>query len=256
MNSNAAAANTEYLKHVHATKNAAQTAQHQREVSELKQQQASGQRDDSESQDSDSRDSHNQHAPSQDLLPLQPEPKTDMEKDTTRLQEIAERTTQEAKETKVDGNALINAMSDLITVSADPAGTADALLTAIVTWEKRALAYLENKVATPRGYLAVFNFMAPAASTTQAIRNELKEILQQCIVLATCDGHLKEAVGLLNQHKYRLEDNHAKTDLSRELVYVQLETLTDIITNVARTRFDYPAKQILPPPATVTKSLS
>jgi hypothetical protein len=177
-----------------------------------------------------------------------------------RVEISTEMVLEEAKISNMNIKTLGLAFKHLMAQLSTPHMTEASVLRSLIIWEKAAFSYIENhkseaRISTaiaqklPVTLLSVFSFIGrktgmgkmktvdPSCAT--ALKNELGEILKQCIILAEQDRNLNDSVKILNQHLRYMAMHHTQEALDQGTVSQQLMQIVEKITRVATDKFHY-----------------
>jgi hypothetical protein len=186
------------------------------------------------------------------------------ESDRVREQEHIQLSTEmiieEAQAATVNLKSLTHTFDHLISKLNTPHSTQASILRSLIQWEKSALAYIESHKSSasistavaqrlPGSVVSVLSFIGqrtgmgrmktvdPLLAT--ALKNQLADIMKQCIIITENDKNFNDCVRGLNQHQRYLAMNHTEAALVQGTVSTQFTAVTLAMTQVAINRFNY-----------------
>jgi hypothetical protein len=187
---------------------------------------------------------------------------TERVREQENMQLSTEMIVDEAKATIMNVKGLTEAFEDLIVQLNSSKSTKGSILRSLILWEKAALAYIESHKSSaslstavaqrlPVSLVSMLSFIGqktgigkmktvdPLLAT--ALKNQLADILKQCIVITENDKNFNDCVRGLNQHQRYLVMNHSEAALMQGTVSSQFHAVTLAMTRVATNRFEYTA---------------
>jgi hypothetical protein len=187
---------------------------------------------------------------------------TERVREQDHIQLSTEMIVEEAKATIMNVKGLTQAFDHLMDQLNSSKSTKGSILRSLIHWEKSALAYIESHNSSasmstavaqrlPGSLVSMLSFLGQKAGIGKmktvdpllatALKNQLADIMKQCIVITENDKNFDDCVRGLNQHQRYLVMNHSEAALVQGTVSSQFTAVTLAMTRVATNRFDYAA---------------
>jgi hypothetical protein len=166
------------------------------------------------------------------------------------VKESASKVMEDVKNMHVSSKDLTKIFDKLMAELASPKSTEESILQHLLLWEKAALSYTHHKkpnASATSSAASAIRFLGQKTGLVKkitpeanmALKNELKEVIKQSILVTEMHGDFRDTMLGLNQHMKNLADHYKSDDLQEGAVSSQFSQITKAITAVAEDRFGY-----------------